>query len=269
MTKTPGNSIALAAVLAAAMILTGCLKSELETGLTEAESQEVIVMLKQHGLDAQRAYVARGKEPPAWTVYVLGGNNNLVLAWRVLQENGLPRQRVKGLDDVFSASGLIPTASEEKAKLLVGLTGEISRTLKSVDGVVDARVHVVLPDNSPLLDRSQWSQTTASVLIKYRGRGIPVDESEVKSLVSKGIQGLAPEQVAVVYKNVPEMPRAARDVSWYVGNQEVTAGALGVMLLAALLAFGQSIQIRRLRNQIAAMRSEYARREAVPAAQRG
>jgi type III secretion protein J len=269
MTITPRKSIVLAVVLAASMILTGCLKSELETGLSEAEAQEVIVMLKQHGLEAQRAYVARGKETPTWTVYVLGGNSNLVLAWRILQENGLPRQRVKGLDEVFSASGLIPTASEEKAKLLVGLTGEITRTLKSVDGVVDARVHVVLPDNSPLLDRSQWSPTTASVLIKYRGKSIPMDENEVKSLVARGVQGLTPEQVAVIYKNVPSMPREARDVAWYVGNQEVTVGAVGIMIFAALLAFGQSFQIRRLKHQIAAMRTEYARREAVPAAPRG
>ncbi|MCX6629837.1 MAG: hypothetical protein NTW28_19640, partial [Candidatus Solibacter sp.] len=113
-----------------------------------------------------------------------------------------------------------------EAKLLVGLSGEITRTLKSVDGVVDARVHVVLPDNSPLLDRSQWSATTASVLIKYRGKAIPMDENEVKSLVAKSVQGLIPDQVAVVYKRVPEMKREDRDVAWYVGNQEVTVGAV-------------------------------------------
>src|SRR6185503_7668877 len=124
----------------AALTQTACLKSELETGLTEAEAQEVIVMLKEHGLSASRSFVAKGKDSGAWTVYVGGGNHNLVTAWRVLQENGLPRQRVKGLDEVFSQGGLIPTASEEKAKLLVGLTGEITRTLKSIDGVVDARV---------------------------------------------------------------------------------------------------------------------------------
>lgn len=250
----------LAAVAVLLLTQVACLKSELGTGLTEAEAQEILVVLKNHGLNGSRTFVAKGKDQGSWTVHVSGGNHNLVLAWRILQENGLPRQRVKGLDEVFSASGLIPTASEEKAKLLVGLTGEITRTLKSIEGVVDARVHVVLPDNSPLLDRSQWAQTTASVLLKHKGNQPPVSEADVKSLVAKGVQGLAPEQVAVVYKVVPEMQEPRRDVSWYVGNQEVTAASVAVMMFAAVLALGQTVQVRRLRRQMAAMRAEYGRR---------
>jgi hypothetical protein len=65
------------------------------------------------------------------------------------------------------------------------------------------------------------------------------------------------------------MPRSARNVTWYLGNQEITVGAVSVMLLAALIALGQSIQIRRLKHQMAAVRAEYARREAAPVAQRG
>jgi type III secretion protein J len=244
------NLLKLAVIAFLALTQVACLKSELGTGLTEAEAQEIIVLLKQHGLNGQRSFVAKGKDSGSWTVHVSGGNHNLVVAWRILQENGLPRQRVKGLDDVFSAGGLIPTASEEKAKLLVGLTGEITRTLKSIEGVVDARVHVVLPDNSPLLDRSQWSATTASVLLKHKGGQPPVSEADVKSLVAKGVQGLTPEQVAVIYKTVAETPESRRDVSWYVGNQEITAASVAVMLFAAVLALGQTVQVRRLRRQL-------------------
>jgi type III secretion protein J len=245
----------LAVLIGIALTQTACLKSELGAGLTDAEAQEMIVLLKNHGLNAERSFVAKGKDQGAWTVYVSGGNQNLVTAWRVLQENGLPRQRVKGLDEVFSQSGLIPTASEEKAKLLVGLTGEITRTLKSIDGIVDARVHVVIPDNSPLLDRSQWAPTTASVLIKHKWQQPPLSEADVKSLVAKGVQGLTPEQVAVVFKSVPETPASRRDVSWYVGNQEITAASVAVMMFASVLALGQTVQVRRLRRQISAQRT--------------
>ena len=41
-------------VLLSLLLLTGCLKQELQTGLTEAEAQEVIVLLKDHGLEAVR-----------------------------------------------------------------------------------------------------------------------------------------------------------------------------------------------------------------------
>ena len=55
---------------------------------------------------------------PAWTVKVKGGSRNVLVAWQVLQDNGLPRQKVKGLEEVFASKGMIPTASEEKARML-------------------------------------------------------------------------------------------------------------------------------------------------------
>jgi type III secretion protein J len=249
------------------LALTGCIKNSLHSGLSESEAQEMIVLLKMNGIDASRELVAHGKETPTWTVSVRGGNQNQVLAWRILQENGLPRQRVKGLEEVFSQSGLIPTASEEKAKLLVGLTGEMTRTLKMVEGIVDARVHVVLPENSPLLDKSQWSPPTASVFLKYRGTRPPLSDIEIKTLVAKGVEGLNADQVVVVAKPQSELPKQYRDVTWSPGNQEVAFAAVIVMLIAAVLAVVQSVRLRALRQQIAAMRADYARREsAAPAA---
>lgn len=258
----------LISVVLLAAALAGCLKQEVQSGLTEQEAQEVIVVLKQHGLDADRQMVAKGKELATWTVAVRGGNQNLVAAWRVLQENGLPRQRVKGLDDVFGTPGLIPTAGEEKAKLLVGLSGEMSRTLKTVAGVVDARVHVVLPENSPLLEKSQWSPTTAAVLLRYRGAQPPLKEADVKALISKGIEGLTAEQVAVVFLRVAETPEEARGITWYVGNQELTLLAVALLVIASILALLQTAQVRRLRKQIAALRESYERRDVAPAVTR-
>ena len=157
---------------------------------------------------------------------------------------------------VFVMAAFAPLASaKEKAKMLVGLTGEITRTLNSIAGVVEARVHVVVPDNNPLMDRSQWSTPTASVLIKHRGKEPPLQEAEVKSLVAKSVQGLTPEQVAVVFKNVPVMPASARDVGFFLGNQEITLVAVALMAFAAVLALIQTVQVRRLKGQLAAVRS--------------
>jgi len=101
------------------LVLAGCLKQELQTGLSEQEAQEIIVLLKEHGLEATRERDAHGddKGPPLFNVSIKGGDQNLVLAWRILQENGLPRQKLMGLEEVFSKTGLIPTASEEKARM--------------------------------------------------------------------------------------------------------------------------------------------------------
>jgi hypothetical protein len=75
------------------------------------------------------------------------------------------------------------------------------------------------------------------------------------------------DQVVVVAKPQSELPKQYRDVTWSPGNQEVAFAAVIVMLIAAVLAVVQSVRLRALRQQIAAMRADYARREsAAPAA---
>lgn len=250
------------ALLTLTMILTGCMSREIASGLGEQDAQEIVVVLKDNGLDATAARSTGGDRnaPATWTVNLRGGAQNSVLAWRILQDNGLPRQKVKGLEEVFSTTGMIPTASEEKARLLMALSGELSRTLKSIQGVVDARVQVVLPDNSPLLDRTQWSPPTSSVLIKYRGAQPPVTVEEVKNLVARGIEGLQADNVVVVFKRSEPVRVPERSATWYLSDQYVVLAALGLMVLACvgsllLMLSGRRHRatINRLEAQIKAM----------------
>ncbi len=232
--------------------LCGCLKHELSTGLSERDAQEMIVLLKENGLDASRELVKRDREEPSWTVMVKGGDQNLVLAWRVLQENGLPRQAVRGLNEVFSKEGMIPTATEERAKYLVGLSGEVSETLRAITGVVDARVNLVIPENSPLLEKANWKQATASVLLKYRTEKPPLHEDSIKSLVSRAVEGLSIENITVVMQKVTPMAQPQRDVQWYAASQEVTILALsllGLMTIFALVLLGRVKQLQLVLKQ--------------------
>jgi type III secretion protein J len=241
-------------LIACVLPLCGCLSRDLQSGLSEQDAQEIVVVLKQNGLEAYPVREAGGDRDaaPAWTVKVKGGGRNLLAAWQVMQENGLPRQKVKGLEEVFATKGMIPTASEEKARMLLALSGELTRTLKSVTGVVDARVQVVLPENSPLLDKSQWSLPTASVLVKHRGSAPPLTEDEVRSLVARGVEGLQPENVAVIYKRIAATSSRNRDIGWYLSDAYVVIGSL---VLAALTSVGALVLIIRSQRQKAAIAS--------------
>ena len=252
-------------LLSLALLLTGCMHKQLQTGLTELEAQEIIVLLKDNGLDAVREQMSGDSEIPRWAVYIRGGDQDHFTAMKILQEHGLPRERDKGLEEVFSKSGLIPTAGEEKARLIVGLSGEMARTLKSVAGVVDARVHVVLPENSPLVEKSQWSLTTASVLLKYQGDQVPLREDEIRNLVARGVEGLQPENVAVIFKKTESQPMPRRTLRWYLGSQGVVLAALGLLVLSTvgsllLLVRGrqQRSKIQSLTRQIQSLTSRLA-----------
>jgi type III secretion protein J len=247
-----------AMVVFSLLLLTGCSRQELQTGLTEGEAQEVIVLLKDHGLEASRQIsISADQGPPTWTVSVKGGSKNLFLAWKILQENGLPREKATGLKDVFSSSSLIPTASEEKARMIVGLSGEIRQTLLSVSGIVDARVHVVLPENSPLIEKSEWKPATASVLVKYQGQQLPLQPEDVKSLVANGIEGLQPPNVAVVFKKVESTPPPPTEAgSWYFGSRDLTVFSLGLLILTTLGSLALLIRSHRLQAKLRQLQNE-------------
>ncbi|MGH9722569.1 MAG: hypothetical protein ACRD8O_20345, partial [Bryobacteraceae bacterium] len=96
------KAITAGLALAAILPLTGCLAKILQTGLDEQDAQEIVVLLKENGIDATAAREAgEKKESSSWTVKLKGGDQTVVQAWRVLRENGLPKHKDKGLSDVF------------------------------------------------------------------------------------------------------------------------------------------------------------------------
>jgi len=113
-----------------------------------------------------------------------------------------------------------------------------------------------LPENSPLVDKSQWSPTTASVLIKHRGSAPPLTEDEVKSLVARGVEGLQPENVAVVFKRINVTPAPNRDVGWYLSDAYMVAGSLTVSVLMSLGALLLVFRSQRQKAEISKLRRD-------------
>jgi len=241
----------LLVVLGLVMLLSACVTHILRTGLTESDAQEIVVLLNENGIEASTVKTAGEKKgEEKWSVVIRGGDQNLARAWRVLEENGLPREKDKGLEDVFASSGMIPTATEEKARLLVGISGEINRTLRSVAGVVDAHVLVVLPESSPLLDKTERIPPTASVLIKYRGNDPPLSEEDVKKLVARAVEGLQPENVAVVYKKIEPKQASNRNLIPLLGNQEFLLASLALLAISSLGCLSLVAKSRWQRSKI-------------------
>ncbi len=242
-----------AALLLSVILLSSCGERVLQTGLSQADAQRMAVLLNERGIEASlEPEPAKSDGPPAFTVQVRGGQEVVVSAWRVLQEHGMPQAPVRGLGEIFAQPSMIPTAAEEKARLLVGLTGELTRTLKSLPGVVDARVHAVLPENSPLLDRQDWKPATASVLIQHLGPQVPLSREEVQRLVALGVEGLEPEQVAVVFSRIA-LSTAPIPPRWRPDNELVTITSLVVAVVGVSLSGFFGWHAWRLRRRLAAI----------------
>ena len=90
------------------------------------------------------------------------------------------------------------TESSQRMNQKRSLEGELTRTIKSQDGIEDARVHIALPDK-PLFSETA-EDVKASVTLRLK-EGYRLSEKQVDGivhLVSSSVERLKPENVAVV-----------------------------------------------------------------------
>ncbi|PBC20783.1 MULTISPECIES: type III secretion inner membrane ring lipoprotein SctJ [unclassified Mesorhizobium] len=184
----------VALVVAGMLMLQAC-SVELYSNLDQRQANEIVATLMRHGILAQREAGKDGK----MTVSVQKGR--FAEAMALLDESGLPKQEFQTLGDVFKRGGLVSSPVEERATMIYGLSQELSQTISEIDGVLSARVHLVLPENDPL--RQQLVPSSASVFIRHRA-SVPMNEliPQVKMLVAKGIAGLTYDNVSVTLISV-------------------------------------------------------------------
>ena len=217
---------------AAFLLIAGC-HASLKSDLDEVQADEVILALHEAGIGADKALEGGAASEPRYRVEVSREDVGRALA--VLQARELPRLPAAGLGELFAESSLLPTATEERARYVAAVAGELTRTLESIDGVVDARVHLAVPERGSLLLDGEAPEPRASVLLRHRAGSRAPDDAAVRALVAGAILDIPEERVAVVRLEVPDS--AARAPSLVeVGPVTVTAST--ATRLRLLLATG-------------------------------
>ena len=172
-------------------LVAACGNQEVYGKLKENEANEMVAVLRKASIDASKA--KEGED--AWSVAV--APDRFGRAVEVLRANGLPRAQYASLGDIFAKKGFVSSPTEERARLIYGLSQELSETVSQIDGVVEARVHLAIPEKQPLADKLQPS--SAAVFIKYQpGYELRSQTGAIKSLVTNSIEGLAYDKVSVV-----------------------------------------------------------------------
>jgi type III secretion protein J len=223
------------AALAMCLVLAACGRSELYSKLSEGQANEMIAVLQAAGIAAEKE---DGGEL-GWTVTT--GRGDFGHAVEILHAQGYPRDDFASLGTVFKKEGFVSSPTEERARLIFGLSQELSHTISQIDGVVQARVHLALPQDQPLSDKKQPS--SASVFIKYRpGSNVEAQVGKVKALLVNSIEGMKYDNVSVeTFPAAPMMVTQVERPSRWPG----IAGALaGVIAVVVALVFGYP-QFRR------------------------
>ncbi|MBR9905753.1 MAG: EscJ/YscJ/HrcJ family type III secretion inner membrane ring protein [Gammaproteobacteria bacterium] len=176
--------------LVMALLLQAC-DTDLYTNLDEREANIIVATLARNGIPAARQAQDEGQ----MTVTV--SEERFAEAVEILDRAGLPEQKFANMGDIFQGNGLVSSPVQERAQMIFALSQELSHTVSQIDGVLSARVHVVLPDNDLLQQNS--TPSSASVFVRY----IPSLEiapliPQIKTLVANGIAGLSYDKVSVV-----------------------------------------------------------------------
>lgn len=195
--KTLGvTRIAAMAAVAAALIgffafiilrVTAPQMTPLFTDLAAEDSAAIVKELDRQAI----AYELRGDGAT-----VMVAKENVARLRMKLAEGGLPKGGGVGYEIFDKSDALGATSFVQNINHLRALEGELARTIRALDRVQAARVHLVLPER-PLFSRDK-AEPSASIVLKVRGTLEAQQVRAVRHLVASAVNGLKPQRVSIV-----------------------------------------------------------------------
>ncbi|MGC1560607.1 MAG: flagellar basal-body MS-ring/collar protein FliF [Bradyrhizobium sp.] len=113
-----------------------------------------------------------------------------------LAEGGLPKGGGVGYEIFDKSDALGTTSFVQNINHLRALEGELARTIRAIDRVQAARVHLVLPER-PLFAR-ETPEPSASIVVRVRGALEPQQIRAIRHLVASAVNGLKPQRVSII-----------------------------------------------------------------------
>lgn len=247
------------------LALSAC-EEELLKGLSESEANEIVALLHDAGVPAEKRSGADDR------VVVLVDEARFSEAVHLLKRHGLPRQSFDSLADVFSGDGIVSSPMEEQARLTHALGQELSQTISSIDGVLSARVHVVLPSENRRGGKELPSST--AVFIRHeRSADLTAFVPQIKTLTANAVAGLSYENVSVALFPAADIPVASAGEpaqaapAWMINLSQSSLSTITGALGMGLLGGGLWLILRhRLGALIAACRRTVSGGQAAEAA---
>ncbi len=113
-----------------------------------------------------------------------------------LAEGGLPKGGGVGYEVFDKSDALGTTSFVQNINHLRALEGELARTIRAIDRIQAARVHLVLPER-PLFSR-EAPEPSASIVVRVRGSLEAQQIRAIRHLVASAVNGLKPQRVSIV-----------------------------------------------------------------------
>lgn len=181
-----------------ALSLMACGQEVLIEGLNQRDSNDILVVLYQNGIEGK---VEARKQAQEVSYAILLKKDELFSARNLLKENNLPRIRELDLEEICGKEIMIPTPEYERCRENVGRQGTIANNLMKLPEVVYASVVLNIPTVNEFATESQLhKRPTASVVIraKLASNEFKITEPKIQRHVSGAVEGLDPRDVSVI-----------------------------------------------------------------------
>ncbi|TCW38693.1 flagellar M-ring protein FliF [Thermohydrogenium kirishiense] len=141
--------------------------------------------------------------------YKIEGNGSTILVPAQYKDEARMQLATEGIpQDGFSFSdamnnSLATTDQERKQKYIYFVQNEIQNTLKAIDGVQDAKVNIVVPDENNFVLSNNDNSSTAAVMLQLKP-GVTLTNQQINGItnfVSKSVEGLSPDKVTIIDGN--------------------------------------------------------------------
>ena len=113
-----------------------------------------------------------------------------------LAESNLPKGGGVGYEIFDKSDALGTTSFIQNINHMRALEGELARTIRAIDRIQAARVHLVLPER-PLFSR-ETPEPSASIVVRVRGTLEPQQIRAIRHVVASAVNGLKPQRVSIV-----------------------------------------------------------------------
>ncbi|MCE0503875.1 flagellar M-ring protein FliF [Roseivivax sp. GX 12232] len=157
--------------------------------LEPAAASRIVSSLEQAGFKVELDSTGRVVRVP---------EEDLARARMALADQGLPAQGSPGWELFDEASGLGMNSFMQRVNRLRALEGELTRSIRTIEGVEAARVHLVLPEREAF--SSTRPEASASVIIQSRA-GYEVSRRQalaIRALVASAVPDMAAGKVTVL-----------------------------------------------------------------------
>lgn len=217
------------------LLLVGCRQQDLLNNLDQQQANEVLAVLQRQNIYAEKKF--EGKN--GFSVTVEEKDFAAAVDWLKIYQ--LPTRPDVNISQMFPADSLVSSPRAEKARLYSAIEQRLEQTIRSLDGIMFARVHVSYDVEAGEGGKEMQPVHLAVMAVYDRDINPQNKINEIKRFLKNTFSGIEYENISVILSKSTEVQQYAPTaiVQQYNWTQEkiITGFVLLSLLLSGVLTW--------------------------------